>query len=373
MKSLLYQSALFKSFFQGGFECSTHHRFDGKRLDLTASTQHDQYAHADYKALSTLGIQTVRDGLRWHLIEKAPFQYDWSSFLPMLHASVETGTQVIWDLCHYGWPDDIDVWKPEFVKRFAHFSAAVAKLIRDETDEIPFYAPINEISFWSWAGGDVAYFNPIMRGRGFELKHQLIRATIAAIESIRQIDPRARFVQAEPLIHVASINELDALAAKNHHESQYQTWDMLTGLHWPGLGGEPHYLDIIGVNYYPYNQWYVNGPKILLGHPQHLSFEKMLADVYSRYQRPLFIAETGTEGVERLAWFSYIFDEVGKAITQGIPIEGVCLYPITHYPGWDDDRHCETGLLSAVDPLSRSRSVYTPLVTEIAQRRFAKL
>ena len=65
--------------------------------------------------LAEHGIRTVRDGLRWHLIETAPGRYDWSSFLPMLRAARDTGTQVIWDLAHYGWPDDLDIWSPAFV------------------------------------------------------------------------------------------------------------------------------------------------------------------------------------------------------------------------------------------------------------------
>src|SRR5689334_651471 len=68
--------ALFKSFFIGGFECSTHRRRDGKRLDLIAATGHDVNAEADYRMLAAHGIRTVRGGLRWHLIETAPRRYD---------------------------------------------------------------------------------------------------------------------------------------------------------------------------------------------------------------------------------------------------------------------------------------------------------
>src|SRR3712207_8963919 len=39
--------------------------------------------------------------------ETAPGRYDWSSFLPMLRAARDRGIQVIWDLCHYGWPENI--------------------------------------------------------------------------------------------------------------------------------------------------------------------------------------------------------------------------------------------------------------------------
>jgi hypothetical protein len=161
---------VFQSFFIGGFECATHRRRDGRRLDLIRATHHDVNAAADYRMLADHGIRTVRDGLRWHRIECRPGHYDWSSFLPMLRASQRTGTQVIWDLAHWGWPDDLDVWSPAFIDRFARFASAVAKLVRDETDAVPFYVPVNEISFWSWAGGSLGFINPFARERGNELK-----------------------------------------------------------------------------------------------------------------------------------------------------------------------------------------------------------
>jgi len=171
----MHQPTLFKSFFMGGFECSNHRRSDGRRLDLLAATGHDRWAAHDYAVLHRHGLHSVRDGLRWHLIEQAPGQYDWSTFLPMLQAAQRQGTQVIWDLCHYGWPDDIDIWRPQFVERFARYAAATAQLVKDETDAAPFYAPLNEISFWAWAGGDEAYFNPMARGRGPELTRRRTR------------------------------------------------------------------------------------------------------------------------------------------------------------------------------------------------------
>jgi hypothetical protein len=43
-----------------------------------------------------------------------------SGFLPMLHAARQTGMQVNWDLLHWGWPDDLDIWSPAFVTRFGN-------------------------------------------------------------------------------------------------------------------------------------------------------------------------------------------------------------------------------------------------------------
>lgn len=79
------QTSIFASLVQGGFECSTHKRADERRLDLLAATGHDLNTKADFRQLQEYGIRTVRDGLRWHLIETGGGQYDWSSFLPMFY------------------------------------------------------------------------------------------------------------------------------------------------------------------------------------------------------------------------------------------------------------------------------------------------
>jgi beta-glucosidase/6-phospho-beta-glucosidase/beta-galactosidase len=339
---------LFGSYFLGGFECSSHRRPDGSRLDLLAATGHDRLFRDDYEGLAQHGIHAVRDGLRWHLIETAPGRYDWSSFLPMLSAARDAGIQPIWDLCHYGWPDDIDIWSPAFVDRFAQFAAAAARLIKNETDDVPYFCSINELSFWAWAGGEVGRFNPCAHGRGAELKRQLVRASIAGIDAVRSVEPRARFITAEPLIYVdPGLGDAEhAKAAEVYRLSQYEALDMLVGTLEPELGGSADHLDIVGINFYPDNQWYHHGPTIPFGHHAYRPLSQMLVETYDRYRRPLLIAETGAEGSPRAAWLHYVCSEVEAALQLGVPVEGVCLYPILDYPGWDNGRTCHVGLFS---------------------------
>ncbi|MGF7163529.1 beta-glucosidase/6-phospho-beta-glucosidase/beta-galactosidase [Rhodoligotrophos appendicifer] len=360
----------FKSFFWGGFECSSHRRSNRRRLDLLASTGHDQHVLQDYLQLRSIGIVTVRDGLRWHLIERRPGRYDWSSALPMLRAASSSGMQVIWDLCHYGWPDHIDIWSEEFVERFAAFCGASAKIVADSGEASPFYCPVNEISFWSWAGGDKAQMNPSTRGRGGELKRQLVRATIAAIKAIRNVEPRARFITAEPLIHVAprSLRPKDVTEAKTYRDYQFEATDLIAGLKETDLGGSGDCLDIIGLNYYPHNQWTLDGSTIPLGHHAYIPLHELLLEAHERYGRPLVIAETGAEGSARAAWLHYVCGEVELALAGGAEIWGVCLYPVLDYPGWENDRICKVGLLSALD-VSGERLVYDALARELQRQR----
>ena len=363
--------SLFRSFFQGGFECSTHRRaHDRRRVDVIAATRHDALAESDYRTLAMHGIRTVRDGLRWHLIEQTPGRYDWSSLAGQLAGAAAAGTEVIWDLLHYGWPDDVDPWTPAFVTRFAAFAAEAARVIRAQTPGTRFYCPVNEISFLAWGGGDAAYLNPFARRRGFELKVQLARAAITAMDAIRADDPAARFVHVDPVINVITDPSRpgDAPHAEGHRQAQFQGWDLIAGRIWPQVGGRPDLLDIVGVNYYHNNQWIHGGPPIDRHHPLSKPFHRMLAETYARYGRPIFIAETGIEGDERPAWLAHVADEVDQARRLGVPVEGLCLYPVLDHPGWDDDRPCPNGLLRTT-PDGCARLVDQGLAAELARRQ----
>jgi hypothetical protein len=356
---------MFKTFWMAGFECSCHRRRDGRRLDLSAATGHERWAGADYARLRSLGIETAREGIAWHQ-QTASL----SSVRARARAASNAGIQVIWDLCHYGWPEEIDIFRPAFVDHFAAFAKSVAEVVAGESDETPFYVPVNEISFWSWAGGEVGFFNPFSTGRGFELKAQLARAALAATAAVWSVDPRARILQVDPLIHIEAdpARPEDSLAAQGHRGAQFQAWEMLRGELWPQLGGDPRHLDLVGVNYYPSNQWILDGPTIDRGHPLHRPFRDLLGEAHKRYGRPLVVAETGAAGEDRAPWLAYIGDEVRAARQAGVPVLGVCLYPILDYPGWDDDRHCEVGLWGYADETGE-RPIYPPLAAELRRQQ----
>jgi hypothetical protein len=94
----------------------------------------------------------------------------------------------------------------------------------------------------------------------------------------------------------------------------------------------------------------------------------MLAEIYQCYGRPLFIAETGTEDVTRPVWLRYVSGEMRASIQQGVPVEGICLYPILNHPGWDNDRHCCNGLWDYPDEAGE-REIYQPLAQELRRQR----
>ena len=335
----------------GGFECSTHVRRDGKRLDLVASTGHDRWAYEDFRRLTEVGIFTARDAVRWHLCDPGAGRYDWSSIRPMLSAARRAGVQVVWDLLHFGWPDGLDPFSDTFVERFTRFAGEFARILEAETAPPFLLAPVNEISFLSFAGGEAGFFNPFARGRGDELKRQLVRACLGGCRAIRDVLPQARLVHTDPIINIIADPERpeDRLAAELHRQAQFAAWDMIAGRREPELGGEERFLDVIGVNYYVHNQWIHEGRVLVPSRPQHLPVRFMLREIYRKYRRPLFIAETGIEDYARPAWLRYMAGEARAATALGAPVEGICLYPIADHPGWEDDRHCPNGLWGYAD------------------------
>jgi hypothetical protein len=362
---------LFETFFLGGFECSCHLLEDGRRLDLTAATRHDALAEPDFARARAAGLTACRDGVSWVRTEPSPGRHDFRSALPILRAAEQHRVQLIWDLMHFGWPPDVDVFGPAFPGRLARHARAFATWLAGESRQPSqvMIAPINEISFLSWAGGDVRCLNPFQAARGVELKVQLVRATIEVIEAVRQVIPQARFLQPEPVINIVRDEDHPRTWRRVEADNllQYQAWEMLTGAVWPALGGHPRYLDIVGVNFYPDNQFMLDGTTIRRGDPRYRPFSEMLLEVWARYRRPMIVSETGSEGPDRPSWLRYVCDEAAVAMQRGCELHGITLYPVVNHPGWADDRRCENGLWDYPDA-DGDRALYFPLAEELRRQ-----
>jgi hypothetical protein len=352
--------------FLGGFECSCHRHADGRRLDLLAATRHAELAAGDYARLRAAGMTACREGVPWVKIEGPGGEYDFSSIAPLVTAAREAGMQVMWDLMHFGWPDDVDVFRPSFPARLARYAGAFARWLSSETDQTPMVTPVNEMSFLAWAAGDVRIMYPFEAARGVELKAQLVRATIEAIEAVRAVAPGARFVQPEPVIRIHALRSQPKTWRRVESDNllQYQAWDMLSGRVWPSLGGHPKYLDIIGVNFYPDNQFTIDGTTILRDDLRYTPFRELLLGVWERYRRPMLVSETGAEGDARPPWLRYVASQCVTAMEAGCELHGVTWYPIVNHPGWDDERHCLNGVWDYPDE-GGGRDVYRPLLAEI--------
>jgi len=67
----------------------------------------------------------------------------------------------------------------------ASFALASARMMRAEGVRIAGWIPVNEISFWAWAGGDEGHFEPHLNEAGRALKRQLVRAHLQVVRVLR--------------------------------------------------------------------------------------------------------------------------------------------------------------------------------------------
>jgi beta-glucosidase/6-phospho-beta-glucosidase/beta-galactosidase len=349
--------SIFASFWMGGYEGADHLNGSDGVVSMCDITQHHLHAAADYARLADFGIRTVRESAGWRIVDQ-PDGFEFASLESRARAAQAEGLQVVWTLCHYGWPDGLDVFSADFVDRFARYAGAVAGYLRGFTSACPVYAPINELSFLSWAACEASrtQFDSRLCNRSQELRRQLVRAAIAACDAIWEVDPRARILHTDPLVHIAAPAGRPQLApeAARQCELQFQGWDMLRGTVEPELGGHPRYLDLVGVNYYQGNQWELVTARTLnwrLDDPRRVSLATLLDKVHRRYARPIIIAETGHLGVGRSAWLRDVAEDVHAACRQGVPVQGICLYPIIDRPDWDNTDQWHSSGLWDLEPL----------------------
>jgi beta-glucosidase/6-phospho-beta-glucosidase/beta-galactosidase len=349
---------LFKTFFIGGYECADMINNRGNRVDLLRQTFHDVRVEEDYALLAAAGIATVREGIRWSIVEKQPHQYDFSEVQVRITAAQKYGIQQVWDICHFGYPDGLMPSHPQFAERFAGVCKAFVELYRSRTADPLIITPVNEISFISWLGGDVRGTVPFAIHSGFDVKYFLCRAAIKGIEAIKAVDPTAKILMVEPLIRVhPQPGKRAGNNIKGFNNAQFQAMDMITGRMCPELGGRPDYLDIAGFNYYYENQWEHCGPVIGWSkEDRRTCFSDLLKDAYLRYHKPVMLSETGHFKEDRAKWMRQITDDCIKALKKGVDLRGICIYPVLDRPDWDEMHNIECGIWG-YDPVTGERSV----------------
>ncbi len=329
----------------GGFECTDQLNVHGDRVDLLALTGHLEQASADYALITQMGIKTVREGIRWSQVEQQPYVYDFSAVARMIDAARLHGVQQIWDICHFGYPDDLSPLHPHFTVRFTAVCRAFAIFFKSYCpDEQLIVTPVNEVGFISWLGGEEGATAPYTRGLGWDVKYALIKAYIQGIRMIKMIDAAALIMTTEPVVNIVpplSASPEQLITAAHDHELQYQAVDMLTGRICPELGGSPELIDYIGLNFYYNNQW-ISGEFAFLPwanlepDTRWRGLSSLMLEVFLRYNKPLVLAETSHPGEHRPNWIEMIGRECAEAMAAGVPLAGICLYPIIDRPDWDD-------------------------------------
>lgn len=345
---------IFPTFFISGFECSTFLWRDKKRRNLIEETQHHTHVQEDYNLLHDVGIAVAREGIPWPYVDQQG-TCDFSRIDPMLAAMNQAKILPIWDLCHYGYPDDLDPFhdRAGFVERFASYCRAAAEYVIPRMHGPYFFTPINEITYFSFIGGEWGWVAPYRNTKEerFELRRILCQAAIAGAIAIREVEPGARMINIDPLVQVVAPrdrpDQIEAAAIETYIDT-FVAWDILAGKRNPELGGSPEILDIVGANNYSFGQmeYREHGPhQALEPHDSRIvPLCDMMKLVWERYRRPMIIGETSGLGQGRAAWLKDVMEESLAAVYQGMDMQGICLFPAVEMPDWHTGEWLNNGL-----------------------------
>ena len=337
----------FNSFFMGGFECADHINRSGNRINLLKETQHHLRVEEDYQLLLEVGISTVREGICWSVVDLDNDEYDFSEVLNRIKIAERLKIQIIWDLIHFGHPDGLFPGHPKFCDRFESLCRAFVNFYKENALQQLMVVPINEISFLSWFSGEAKGTVPFSDGNGWYVKYELCKVVIKGIKILKEEDPNCIIIMVEPLVKVHSDGILNADEILKINEYQFEAFDMISGRLCPELGGREEYLEILGINYYWTCQW--TGQDATLRWPdsegKRIPLREMLQEFHKRYQKPIFLSETGHFGDGRVKWIEEVARECFAAMNAGVPIWAICIYPVTDRPDWDDlMSYCQCGI-----------------------------
>lgn len=331
---------MFQSFFMAGFECATGYNSGHRKIDQIAATQHDIRLEDDYSMVTQAGMRTVREGIRWPEMDSGG-RLNATEIERVVEAANRHRMELILDLFHYGFPTDLDILSNEFAERFCEYCGFVADVVSRTADVPVHFTPVNEPSYFAWAAGEAAKFAPYLTGRAYEMKVSMVRAAICGINAIRSVLPEARMINVDPICRVApprGDHSRDGDVQFFNEVAVFECWDMLAGKLLPELGGSPDHLDIVGINYYWTNQWEIDraGEPLAMEDERLCALADLIRSVWKRYRRPMIISETSHVEKMRGPWLRYVVDEVESVRDEGIPLQGICLYPVIGMPEWHE-------------------------------------
>ena len=379
-----------------------------RALDEYELTQHYKLWKSDIDLVAETGVQAVRWGIPWHIVQPAPDQWDWEWTDRALEYLVTAkGITPILDLMHYGTPMWLDnsFINSSYPQRVADFAAAVVARYKSL---VRYYTPLNEPMVNASMSGFKAEWPPYLSGDDGYVKMALAlsRGIVLTTQAIKNEQPDAVTVQVEALWHTFTRDESLRDRAARANARQFLCFDLTTGRvdHHHALADylQEHgaaeseldwfrknqvSFDIFGANYYPWAhaelRMRANGkPGTVVRRTSGHKIELVLREAWERYHMPIMITETSSNGnvKARSRWMDETLETVCSLREEGIPIIGYTWFPLFTMVDWSyrkgrltlDKYLIHLGLYdSALDAEGILRRHETPLVKHF-QEHMAK-
>ena len=331
----------------------------------------------------------------WELLAPhSPDEIDWAWPDDRLKRARNLGIRPIAGLLHHGsGPVYTDLLDPRFPQKFARYAGAVAR----RYPWIDAYTPINEPLTTARFSALYGHWYPHAQDDNSFARALLnqCRATVLAMQAIRQSSPEAQLIQTDDLGKTFSSPALSD-QADFENERRWIAWDLLSGLvdrahplwsyfKWAGVSDpeleiflrEPCPPDLIGANYYVTSERYLDDnfsahpPECRGGNGREIYADvaavrselsdiagpkNLLLELWERYQIPIAITEAhlGCTADEQVRWFMGIWNAANEARSGGADIRAVTIWSLLGSFDWNslvtrDDGHYEPGVFDVYD------------------------
>lgn len=357
-----------------GIECART-RIADREPDQLARTGHLDRLE-DLERIAALGIRVLRYPILWeHVVPHPDATPDWRWADERMAALRDLGIRPIVGLLHHGMgPHPAGFDDPRFVERFTAYARSVAERYPWVTDFLPINEPLTTARFsglygfwWPHARDDRAF------ARFLEVQ---LRASVRAIEAIREVTPQARFIQNEDIGSILAVPRLREQAAYEN-ERRWVVYDLLTGQLQPGMrmwrtlrdaGIPEHRLrwfeehacppDILAIDQYLTSdrllddrmhryparahggngtQCYADIEAVRATATEAPGILPVLREAWARYRRPLAIGEAhlGSTRDEQLRWLRDVWRAAKQAASEGVDVRGVTSWALFGSYDWN--------------------------------------
>ena len=333
-----------------------------RALDEYELTQHYQLWESDIDLVAATGVQAVRWGIPWHIVQPAPDKWDWEwTDRALEHLVRVRGIIPILDLMHYGTPKWLDnsFINASYPQRVAEYAAAVVARYKSL---VRYYTPLNEPMVNASMCGFKGEWPPYLTGDDGYVKLALAiaKGIVLTTRAIKSAQPEAVTVQVEALWHTFTRDESLKSRAARASARQFLCFDLTTGrvdhdhalidylvengvteadLDW--FQQNCVTFDIFGANYYPWSyaelRMHTSGkPYTVVRRASGHKIEIILRNAWERYHLPIMVTETSSNGdVEaRARWMDETVESVYSLRKEGIPIVGYTWFPLFTMVDW---------------------------------------
>ncbi len=357
----------------GGVECTISrvgHRF----ISQCEKSGHDRRLQ-DLKLFRDLGIECVRYPFLWEKIAKSNGEMDWSWADERAAELRRLNLKPIAGLLHHGsGPAFTNLLDPRFPYLFANY----ARMLAQRFPWIEDYTPINEPLTTARFCGLYGHWYPHLKSDETFITALLlqIKASILAMRAIREVNPKARWIQTEDIGRIQGTDVLHE-QVQFENDRRWLSYDLLCGkisdahpLYSYLREHSQHHQDldwclenamaptVLGLNHYHLSNRFLDHRLELYPASSHggngriryadvgtietkaasyIAPEELFSEVWQRYQLPMAVTEVHMRGFreDQAAWLQEIRQSALNLRSQGADIRAVTAWSLLGSFDWD--------------------------------------